>query len=359
MNGMTWALRTLLPLLAAAASNAQPASPSTAVQAAAGGPSGVLAVRGVQGTSGAPGVGLADVDIDFLVGDRSVRHISTKFDDSGIVVITDAPLGPGIRPAVRIKHSGVTYQEIGPVLDVANPHASMDVTVYETTDSAPDWVIPMRHIMAAATPGGHQVTETVVVENPSDRTWLGGPADPQGRRAVVQLGIPAGASNVQLVSGFHGWCCTAVNGSTLTIQMPLMPGRSSFQFSYRVAAQGGRTDLRIGAAATIQNAMFFVPDDSSKVEAQGVAAMGSQAVGGSPMRTYQAQGLSPGMLAGVIVEASTAAGRGMAPPSGSGTGLEIGIGAAIVAVGLAAFGYVRSVRRAAAAVHIRHGEPRP
>ncbi len=354
-------------LLAAGSACAQPAGspPSPAppaggeahIQSAPQGPRGTLAIRGVQGTVGAEALGVTEVEIDFVRANRSVKHLSTKFDERGVIIVDDVPLGPDIRPLVRIKYAGVTYQEFGPELTESSPRASMTVTVFETTETAPAWRIPMRHVMATAAAGGYEVSETVVVENPTDRTWVGGPADAQGRRPVVQLGMPAGSEAIHLDAGFHGWCCTAVSGRTLTVQMPLMPGKATFKFSYRVPASAGKSDLRIGAAAPIENAMFFVPDDSSRVEASGVEAQGAEAIGPARMRMFHGKQIQPGTLAGVMLEASTEPVAAAAAPLPFGTELVIGAGVIVLLLGIGVYAYARSARRSAVGVHIRHGGP--
>ncbi len=336
-----------------------PAPASTAASMAASAGQGVLAIRGVQGSSGGGSLASSDVEIDFVQGNRSVKHVTTRFDEQGVVILTDAPVGPEIRPLVRIKYAGVTYQEVGPVMDAGSPKASMQVTVYETTETAPEWRIPMRHVMATPAAGGYEVSETVVVENPSDRTWLGGAANEKGRRPVVQLGLPPSAGSIALESGFHGWCCTEISGRTLTVQMPLMPGRASFKFSYRVPADHGQSDLRIGAAATIQNATFFVPDDSSLAQPSGVEPQPSQDIGSRRMRMFSAKDVVPGMVAGVLLEASETPATAAAAPVAGSTVLGVTIAAGVVVLGTGVFIYARSARRAASGIHIRRGAPSP
>lgn len=345
------------PLYAQPAGNvAQPGGPAPATSSVG---QGVLAIRGVQGSSGGGSLASSDVEIDFVQAGRSVKHITTRFDEQGVVILTDVPVGPEIRPLVRIKYAGVTYQEVGPVMDAGSPKASMQVTVYETTETAPEWRIPMRHVMATPAAGGYEVSETVVVENPSDRTWLGGAANEKGRRPVVQLGLPPSAGSITLESGFHGWCCTEISGRTLTVQMPLMPGRASFKFSYRVPSDHGQSDLRIGAAATIQNATFFVPDDSSLAQPSGVEAQPSQDIGSQRMRMFSAKDVAPGMVAGVLLEASDTPAIAAAAPVADSTVLGVTIAAGVVVLGTGAFIYARSARRAASGIHIRRGAPTP
>lgn len=278
------------------------APPVDVEQALESAPRGSLAIRAVQGTKGAPEVGASEVTVEFYHRDQVIQSLPAKLDEQGIVVIGDIPLAMAVRPIVRIKYADVLYQEAGPVMDAAHKEASVNVTVYQTTDEAPDWRVVMRHIMTQPTPDGLAVSEMVVVENPGDRTWLGGPADAQGRRPVVGLTLPADAREVHLDAGFHGWCCTQFAGRDLTVQMPLMPGRAKYRFSYFVPAKSGVTDLRFGAKARCDHAMILAPDDSSEVAVSGVQAAASDASQGMPgVRAYQANNVEKDAPFGVTI----------------------------------------------------------
>jgi hypothetical protein len=268
-------------------------------QAAAAGPQGTLAVRAVQGTKGAPAVGVAEIELVLYHRDQPVWQMKSALDEHGVVVIDKIPIVMNVRPVVRIKYAGVLYQDVGPPMDAQHPTASVDVTVYETTDDSPAWHVSMRHVVATRADAAYNVAETVVVENPADKTWLGAPPDAQARRATVVLTLPENAADVHLEAGFHGWCCTAVASRDLLIQMPLMPGKATYRFSYRVPVAAGNVSLCVGAPAPIDHAMFMVPDDASAAEPVLTTAGASQAVGPARVRVFNATAVPAGENAGI------------------------------------------------------------
>ena len=269
------------------------------------GPQGKLAIQVVQGTEGGPAIGDVDVEIDYYHNNASIKHSTAHLDENGVVVVEDVPLALAVRPVVRIQHAGVTYLEAGPAMDAQNPEAVVKLTAYEVTDDAPAWRVAMRHVMVQPTPEAAQISETLVVENPGDHTWMGGPADQDDRRTTVLVSLPEGAHDVHLVRGFHGWCCTSLKGRELAVQMPLMPGRATFEYSYHVPVQSGRAGVEIGADARIDSAVFIVPDDGTKVEAVGVQEMEPQEMGDFRARMYQAQGIESGQDAGIVLAGIT------------------------------------------------------
>jgi len=270
-------------------------------QLVAQGPQGQLAVQVRQGTKGGPPIADVDVVIEYYHNNAPVKRTTAHVDENGVVMVDDVPLAIVVRPVVRLEHAGVTYLEAGPVMDAANPEAVVTLTVYEVTDDKPAWRVSMRHVMVQPTAHAARIAETLVVENPADRTWLGGAPDDHDRRATVTVTLPEGAHDVQLESGFHGWCCTSFTGRDLSVEMPLMPGRATFTYSYHVPVQAGRVGVRIGADARIDSMLFIVPDDGTKVEPDGVEATGVEQMGQVRARMYQAQAIEPGRDAGIVL----------------------------------------------------------
>ncbi|MFG0286301.1 MAG: hypothetical protein ACF8R7_17955 [Phycisphaerales bacterium JB039] len=358
-------LAALVPLIACAAAAAQelappagaappavgPADAALVDQILAESPKGRLAIHAVQGSAGGDPVGSVDVQVDLYHNNRPLKQLTATLDENGVVVLEDVPIILGVRPVVKVEYGGVTYLEVGAPMDAENPEAVVTVTVYETTDETPQWDVAMRHVIAEPTPEGAVVGETLVVQNPADRTWLGGPPDAQDRRTTVRVHLPEGARDVQLTSGFHGWCCTTLEGNELAVQMPLMPGQTTFQYSYMVPPHDGHADLRITAPAPMRTAVFFVPMGGD-VEAIGMQEAEAPAMGGAAqMRMFQAQDIASGQEMGVVLTGGAVA----AAASGSAAHARllalIGAGLVVVAIiGVMAVRAGRQRQRAAGAV---------
>ena len=259
---------------------------------------GALTIRAVQGTTGGPVVAATDVEVEYFKGNNRLSHVTAQLDGSGRLIIDDVPTGT--RPLVRIRYDGVWYQDVGPEMDAARGPTSMDVTVYATTEIAPAWRIVERVVTVVRQDSGLKVSEAVIAENPSDRTWLGGTPDTRGQRPTVVLSLPENAAGIELESGFHGWCCTAMADRVLSIQMPLMPGRAAFSFSYQVRPVGGRADLRWAAPVRSGRTVFILPDDAA-VGGTVNAVAGTPGILDGRARIYEAAELGPGEEAGVVL----------------------------------------------------------
>jgi len=307
---------------------------------------GTLAIQAVQGTKDGPPVGGEDVEIIIFHRDQPVQQINSKLDDHGLLVVENLPVSLGIRALVRVQHAGVLFQDAGPPMDDANPTGSMNITVYEVSDERQPMDIVVRQLAGALVSNGVDVAETVVVENNGDRTWLGEPADEAGRRATVQLTLPPDAVEVELLQGFHGWCCSQYTPPTLTVQMPIMPGQTTFKFAYKIPVRSGESDLRISSGLPTEHSVFVVPATDLVASGEGAELIGTETISGVQATKYEGGPHAAGDVVGLklsdvrlpVLEAS---GRTFAAPPSRDMrwaywvfGIVAGVGA-VVTIGAA------------------------
>jgi hypothetical protein len=271
-----------------------------------GAPKGKLTIKAVlvngAATSPVPG---AVAHVHLFHDNKAFKEIKVLLDEHGSAVLEDLPVIMVVVPLVRVEYKGLTYQEAAPPMDASKREAAVEVKVYDTTEQMPAWHIPMRHLMAQPSAAGVAVTELVIVENPSDKTWLGKEPDEKGNRPTVELTLPQGATDVTLESGFHGWCCTSYEGRGLHIKMPMMPGQARFRFSYTVPAGA---PLTVQSPVPVDHMMILLPEDGSVVSpapdtADMAASVSEQ--GGVRARVFQCDALRPGQAAGLLVSGAS------------------------------------------------------
>ena len=136
---------------------------------------GKLTVHAVQGTKGGPTIAGDPVVIELYQAKtgQMFKRIETKLDAQGAVVVEDLPVALGFQPRVSVRHGGAEYVVAGEAMDGVRADGKVDVTVYESTDQAPAWQVPMRHVIVHRVPEGLHVTEMLSINNPADHAWLG------------------------------------------------------------------------------------------------------------------------------------------------------------------------------------------
>jgi hypothetical protein len=196
--------------------------------------------------------------------------------------------------------------------------------VYESTEQRPDWKIQMRHAIVQQVPGGVQVMEILLVENPADRTWVGVQAH-QGdeRRSTLILGLPEGLKELELMEGVTQ-DYASFDGKLLFNYDPLVPGVTRYQYRYFLPAQGGRVTLPIKAPAPTQQMMVMVPSDGVTVRAEGLTLRGEKRMGqgatAMKAQSYGATDLKTDQVASLTIEGIADAPAAMGNMGGGGSG---------------------------------------
>lgn len=263
---------------------------------------GRVAVRAVQGTPNGPAIGVAPVEILLYHRGQVVHSQKAELDEHGVVVLEGLPVAMEVTPVVQVAYGGVFYQETGSNLSPKAAEATIEVTVYETTDERPEWHILMRHVQIERSEAGLLVSEMIQAENPGNRTWLGDPVDDSedAKRDAAQFRLPKGATEVQLIAGFHGWCCTTLDETGLmSVQMPMMPGKAQYRFAYILPPTKSKADLLLSAPVSTDHIIAFFADDGSEITLSGMKDAGSEAMGSTNVRMFQADSLLPGQVAGL------------------------------------------------------------
>jgi len=254
---------------------------------------GSLIIEAIQGSIDAPPIGVSDIEVTLLNKNKVIKTINSQLDEHGIAILNDIPLGTDIQPVVRVEHAGVTYQEVGLIMGASLEQQTIKVNCYEVTNETPSWTIPMWQIMLSHTPHGVKVTEILIVHNPDNQTWLGATRF-QNKPVTMSLGLPSGADQIKLGTGFHYWCCTSIDSGSLINHLPLMPETTELNFSYIINSDDGTCELTLEAPADVEQMVVMLPDGIHSHTADGLALGGTRKIADTTVRYYTATELSKG-----------------------------------------------------------------
>jgi hypothetical protein len=264
---------------------------------------GVVKVRAVQSTPGGPAIGDDPVTVELYVRGQLLDTSRTRLATNGTLNVTGLPVRFGIQPLVKVTHGGVVFPAVGTALDVDHPVQSLDVPVYETTTTAPDWSVTMRHVMIHPTATGIDVMEMLAITTPGDRAWVGG-AD----KTTFSLPLAAGATDVK-TSGDLDPAAVQFVGEKLVSHQALVPGEDRYQLQYTIPAHNGQAVLTAIAPAKVGHVLVFIPDDGTTVTTAGLQAMGSEQMDdkGPKTRYFMATSLQAGQSVSLTVSGLKAA----------------------------------------------------
>jgi len=254
---------------------------------------GTLVIQAVQGTRGGPTVAGDPVVVDLVHDGEVVKKIEAKLDDKGQVVLEDLPAGKVVQPMVTVTHAGAEYRMGSDLLRASPPDQRITIVVYESTEKAPPWVVRARHVFVRRTEEGLYVKDMMVVESPTDRTWLG-KADAKGRRATVDVSLPKDTGRVDLYAGFPQDVTDFTDGHLIN-RTVLLPGTTQFSFGYAVPIVKGKASVEVVCPSDTDQVVLLVPvEDGSKAAASGLEAGDVMDMGPQKMRVYKAEKVKAG-----------------------------------------------------------------
>ena len=264
---MKYALALTVLLLGGTLASAEPTAstkPSATTEPAV---TGTITVEVLQGSAGGTTVvgDLVTVELGAYGPGPKGRIIETKVGKNGVAVFLNIPLSPPFHPKVTVTHRGAIFEaeSKGPddVMSLVDTERMVTITVNDITQEAPEWEVAQRDITLLPSPHGLFVLDTLIVNNPSDRTWLGAP-DAKGARASVVLPLPAGARDVpkEMRGGTSG--IEIVDGK-IVISAPLPPGHSPFSLRYILPSTevdgGSKTAFELVAPVVTRGLIVRVP----------------------------------------------------------------------------------------------------
>jgi len=189
----------------------------------------VLEGRLANKTPGGRGVGGVEIALIASRGEREERQ-TTRTDPRG--AFRFANLAPEGRYRVNVKYQGAEY-DTEVTFKPGEPIRRIEIPVYDSTDDPGVLRVKVHHLLMEAGEGSLLVKELLLVENGSDRAFIGARPVDQGRRATLQFTLPKGADGLQDLSGLME-CCVVPMESGFVDTMDVKPGVREIGFAYTI-----------------------------------------------------------------------------------------------------------------------------
>ncbi len=199
---------------------------------AAGSISGVVvnASRDFMPTGEAEVVLRVMVDGQFVVAAEGLSDNQGRFVFDNIPADTDYIYLPGANRA------GVHYPGSRVVLSKLKPHLRVNLQVHDSVSHPNPLVIRRHDISIQPETDALRVTETLHIENPSSKTYVGRPAKEGSRATTLRLSIPSNFRRTTFHKEFYGRQFVLIDGRLAT-DIPWPPGQRELAFTYTVPNQ--------------------------------------------------------------------------------------------------------------------------
>ncbi|MHB8900638.1 MAG: hypothetical protein ACYC6Y_17955 [Thermoguttaceae bacterium] len=179
------------------------------------------------------GKAAAGAEVVLCVGKAGdfIPAAKTTTDENGKFLFEALPVTPQIvyRPGANWK--GIHYP--GPLTQLLPSRSTIGVklTVNETV-AEPDPLVLRRHeITLRPRPGALEVSELLVIDNPTRDCYVGKAGDDGGEPETFCVHLPKGFERVTFADEFYG-ARFSVTDERLATGIPWMPGQEELRFSY-------------------------------------------------------------------------------------------------------------------------------
>ena len=240
---------------------------------------GAISIRAVQGTKDAPVPAGDKVILELTFGDGLVRAIEGTLDKNGVWLLDGLPLDLPFTPRAIVHHAGLEYPVQGGAMDMAQPVQKLKVDVFETTPTEPPWHVQMWAIQVGSTPHGPVLTQNLMIQNLSDRVWLGMLQD-DGSHVSLVFPLPpeCAPKSVFPGQGFVPGQTRLVAGG-LEHTAPLWPGSQLYSAQCLLGKKDGQARVELVAPAGVDQLAVILPPDSTQLASDQLQAGKSSHMG--------------------------------------------------------------------------------
>jgi hypothetical protein len=278
---------------------------------------GKISGQVVNGTTGSP---VSNQKLQLLMPRGGMQQVATAVtDSSGHFVVAASDLAPDSFYLLQATYQDVNYH--APVKFDDRGQAQVDITVYESTRTAPPLRIESARIVVRAEGDKAHVQEMFAIRNPADppRSYVN--ADGTflfhlAKTAANPTGAVAGLMNMPLPEPVN----PGKGPGDFYIQYPLKPGLTVMMVAYDSDYVSSKLDLADSVAYPIDSVELLVAPSNLSVDSSLFKAAGADAETGS--QKYLAESVPPNAplaasVSGEAAASEAAAGGASASPADS------------------------------------------
>lgn len=157
--------------------------------------------------------------------------VETKADARGKFVFAHLPLGNSLQYLPGANRDGVHYPGLAVALTADRPRADVELSVCDALAGPCPLVIRKQEILLRPQPGALEVTESMIVDNPSKTCYVGSAVNGDQDPVTLRLAIPSNFERTTFEKEFYGRRFAIAEGELAT-GIPWTPGQRELKFTY-------------------------------------------------------------------------------------------------------------------------------
>jgi len=256
------------------------------------GATGEISGRLINGTTGKQVSGV-EVILQKHQGEQEQGKEKAVSDSSGRFQFSVLDRRKGHSYMLQTVYEGVEYYSPVIMFDDKKQNISLDVTVYNTTDSDEKISVIMHHVVTEQAEDTFWVRELMIVENRDNRVFVGAHEIAPDKKETLRVSLPPKAQELQPLRGLMS-CCIVEIADGFIDTMDIKPGRKEYQFAYKIDHGSSSIDLRKTINLPTASLDFFIPNQGIRAEGENVEYAGLIGEPGNQFLHYAAKELVKG-----------------------------------------------------------------
>ncbi len=289
---------------------------------------GTLKGKVVNATANGSSVAEVEVTMTAYFGETERNKSTAKTDTEGNFQFTGLDTSSNYAYEVTTTYQKADYS--APRVSFSNSDDQKEVTlkVYDATGDEKVVKATAKHYVLNVGKGGIEVNEILVLNNASDKSYIGSREVGSDQRETSRYLPPSGAQNVNYGDGLMS-CCVVKDGAGFVDTMAIQPGQDQKTYTYKLPYEGTSLAFSSTLQQNVDKVQLLVPQ-GVRADVSGLANHGSQVVQGTSYQLFSGDNLQAGTTFEVNLQGLPQGGI----PGGAAAliGISFGILAALVAV---------------------------
>ncbi len=212
-----------------------------------------------------------DVILTAYLGDKEMGETRVKTNGEGVFEFKNLAWDRSY--SVSLNYEGGEYITDRLVFSPEEVTKTLDLPVYESTDSDRDITVNISHMIVQISETSLSVAELMVFNNNGKRVYVGSKEIKKGRRETLKFSLPPGASDIQYLSGLTSDRVVGTNQGFVDTSS-IEPGIKRVIYAYTLPFESGKDIIEKAIDYLTDSFVLLVSDTGAKVKVDGLTKGG-------------------------------------------------------------------------------------
>lgn len=235
-----------------------------------------------------PGV---KITLTAYMGDKETSRTEAATSKDGAFAFASLPWDRSYM--VTVEYEGAEYSTDKMVFNPDEDLKTLDLPVYEPTDSSASISISEGHMIVQAVEDGLSIADLSSFENKGDMMYVGSADAADGRKETLRFSVPSDAANLNFIHGLSPESVVRTEAG-FSDTASVMPGPKRVVFAYTVPLDSGGGTIEKTIEYPTGNFLLLVSKTNEQVSVEGLAGGDVVKIENEDFIRWSGESLAPG-----------------------------------------------------------------